>query len=96
VLRAKYVSNEGRPRRRRFESQSGASADIYQDRADHNATLGQPRKALEISRVRPGTGSYADELFESLITGRGGHRVADLLEEKIRALGGEPSTTAGG
>jgi tetratricopeptide (TPR) repeat protein len=65
-------------------------ATIYEERGDRQLAVEQLHKAIELSRHRVATRNYADELFELLITGRGGDGVADGLAEWLRRLTGEP------
>jgi tetratricopeptide (TPR) repeat protein len=64
-------------------------ARIYEERGDRWLAAEQLRKAIALSLSRPDTGNYTDELFELLITGRGGELVANGLQEWLQKLTGE-------
>lgn len=60
-------------------------SNVYQDQGDRKAA------EQELLLAKEALGSYAGQLFEELITGRGGDRVADFLEDQIRTLARESS-----
>lgn len=61
-------------------------AKIYEERGDQAAAEEQLQKAVEVSRKRPDTRSYADQLFEMLITARGSYQIEDRLQDQLREL----------
>jgi tetratricopeptide (TPR) repeat protein len=61
-------------------------ARIYQERGEQSAAEEELLKAIEACGQQPEPESFADRMFEMLVTARASHRITDRLKEQLRQL----------
>ena len=61
-------------------------ARIHQERGEQAAAEEELLKAIEACGQQPEAKNIVDQMFESLVTARGSHRIADRLREQLSEL----------